>query len=355
MNIEIASNRFIGSPLQTAFYKHIAGSILDFYQLGNWLVKYAEQARVYRQVDKVQGASEILLNIPLKEYQTVGQYYLGWCKYRKGSEEVKWILEKAAEETPLTTYRARAMLSLAAVEARKDDITSELYYGLESMKVTSNLTTKLEALKGIAVIKAKEGYHRHALKDLEALVPLARYADPVVYYDYLNSLAVELGEVGRLKEARNISNIVLASPFACAYPEWRETWDDIERKAYRTSHSFVSLTHRASKPNNVLLLPLREQGHRNGSVKYARSPFHQQASVTVLQQWKHKMAEQHNDALKDSDKDNSQYSDKELVLKVMEVVAKRNFSRKKLLEVIEYLEHTPDESSESENPEPKRD
>jgi hypothetical protein len=50
-----------------------------------------------------------------------------------------------------------------------------------------------------------------------------RSSQPHVYYDYMNSFAVELCEVGRLEEAKNVSLIVLASPFAPAYPEWRET------------------------------------------------------------------------------------------------------------------------------------
>ena len=47
-------------------------------------------------------------------------------------------------------------------------------------------------------------------------------------FDYLNSLAVELGEVGRKYEARNVIKHVLESPFTIAYPEWLETADDLK-------------------------------------------------------------------------------------------------------------------------------
>jgi hypothetical protein len=64
---------------------------------------------------------------------------------------------------------------------------------------------------------------------------------PQMYYDYLNSLAVEYGELGRLDEAARASRMALSSSFAGAYPEWRQTLDDIESKRQRPSHSAVAV------------------------------------------------------------------------------------------------------------------
>ena len=69
-----------------------------------------------------------------------------------------------------------------------------------------------------------------------------RSSQPHVYYDYMNSLAVELCEVGKLEDAKNVSQIVLASPFAPAYPEWRETSDEIALRGWRPSRSTVAVT-----------------------------------------------------------------------------------------------------------------
>jgi hypothetical protein len=104
-----------------------------------------------------------------------------------------------------------------------------------------------------AVINSKEGNHGDAVGLLENIFPLARQMrswQPHVYHDYLNSLAVELCEVGRLEEARNISQIVLASPLAPAYPEWRETRDEIELRGWRASRSVVAVTQSISEPEN---------------------------------------------------------------------------------------------------------
>ncbi len=90
--------------------------------------------------------------------------------------------------------------------------------------------------KKIAIIQSIEGNHKGALQFLEGSFSLIRSISkhfPAHYYNYLNSLAVELGEVGRLNEAQVVCSIALASPFAPAYPEWAETRDELEAK--RTS------------------------------------------------------------------------------------------------------------------------
>jgi len=170
---------------------------------------------------------------------------------------------------------------------------------------------------------------------------------PFLWYQHLNSLAIELSEVGRIEEAQNICRVVVASPYVRAYPEWRETWDDIQVRRYRTSRSVLLLNHSTLNLNNVLRLP--ERNVDTSSEKPYRRPFHQQGSVTILQDWKLKMVKQPNDVPENNDKNNSEYTDKELVLKVMEVVASRNFSRGKMLEILDYLETTPDHPPDSEN------
>jgi hypothetical protein len=109
-----------------------------------------------------------------------------------------------------------------------------------------------------ALVKALEGDHRGALVDLEKMFPLVRMANsqqPYAYYDYLNTLAVELCEARRLEEARRASEIALASPFASAYPEWRETREEIELKGRCLSRSTVAFAQRTPQSANLITLP----------------------------------------------------------------------------------------------------
>src|SRR5205085_9125263 len=201
----------------------------------NRLIQLAEQAHAFRQFDKVKEIGQILSNFPIKSYQAIGYYYLAVSYNNCGSgdlEKAKELLTLAADTAPLY-YRAKAMLSLAAVSAHLKKTDAELYYFTETLKASRDLATSLTAYRGIAVHKAREGHHKRALLDLENILPLACFAPPHVHCNYLNSLAVELGEAGRKDEARNIMRVVLASPFAFAYPEWRETAEEL-REANRS-------------------------------------------------------------------------------------------------------------------------
>jgi hypothetical protein len=110
---------------------------------------------------------------------------------------------------------------------------------------------------------------------------LLKFADPIVYYDYLNSLAVELGAAGRKYEARNIIRHVLASPFARAYPEWRGTADDLSGP----SRSFIVIDPGRNRPRNVLVMPVVK---RESSELPAWAG--QLANVVNYQEWKRRMA-----------------------------------------------------------------
>src|SRR5207237_6717468 len=131
-------------------------------------------------------------------------------------------------------YKLQAMLSLSALSFRKSDYDSTLYYFQETLKAGKLSVAGIQAVRGISVLKAIEGSHTQAVKDLESILPVIKYAPAHIYFDLLNSYAVELGEVGRKDEARNLMRVVLASPYAFAYLEWRETASDL-RHARRNS------------------------------------------------------------------------------------------------------------------------
>jgi hypothetical protein len=194
----------------------------------------------------------------------------------------------------------------------------------------------------VAVINSLEGNHQDALAVLENLFPIAhsmRRANPQVYYDYLNSFAVELTEAGRLQEAEQACRITLASPFANAYPEWRETWQDVLSRGYRTARSFVSLNHSTLNVGNVLLLPLTQRSDSTHSVNFTLSPFYQQASVTSLQEWKRKMVKEPDGDKNDkkASEDLDKMSNKELLVEILQRTSKKDMSEKKLRKILEYV------------------
>jgi hypothetical protein len=93
-------------------------------------------------------------------------------------------------------------------------------------RANRDFITRYMALRHLAVIRSVQGDHIGSLSDLERLHPVAqsiRSVFPSEYYEFLNSLAVELGELGRTEEANHAVDIALLSPFAPGYPHWQET------------------------------------------------------------------------------------------------------------------------------------
>ena len=330
MSIKLTSNFFITSSLDWygGFYQQLAVYGSNFQELGDKFVKIAEQAQAFRRYDKVRGAAQILANIPIKQYQAIGLYYIGLCEYRHGQIS-KDVFERVAEEAP-DEYRVRAMQTLSLIEGRKQDCASELYWLVESLKVSPSV----ESFRGIAIVKAKEGYHQSAVKDLESLYPLVKHAEPINYFHYLNSLAVELGEVGRKYEARNICHHVLASPFAIAYPEWRETAEELKGP----NRSFAAIdSPTPARMGNLLTMPVVEQAE---PVKQDRP-----APVINLESWKARMGKKKN-----GDKGLEGLDSRELLLRLMELGTAAGMTDDKLYKVVAMMEKLLSEPDEPQNP-----
>src|SRR5436853_5430268 len=81
MSKQTAKNLFIVSSMPR-LYQHLLSGIASYEALGNRIVKQIKAAHAFRQTDTVKELSRILINIPIKEYQLIGLYYLVWCKCR---------------------------------------------------------------------------------------------------------------------------------------------------------------------------------------------------------------------------------------------------------------------------------
>src|SRR5918992_6205772 len=115
MSKQTDTNFFMLPPIavQAGFYQHLLSGVATYEQLGNRIIKQIKAAYAFRQVDTVRELARVLVNLPVKEYRLIGQYYLVWCKCR----ELKYYtdaLERIAEQSQ--TYKAKAIISRAALE-----------------------------------------------------------------------------------------------------------------------------------------------------------------------------------------------------------------------------------------------
>ena len=263
--------------------------------LVNTLVSAADHAHSIRRLDVVSSVGKLLLSLPLEpQLETVGEYYLALSINRGGSGETVRagrLFEKAADSANLH-YRGRAMLALGSNYFVAGDYKTALSFYSEVMRINGrgsgfDPVTLYRAVRNTAVIRGIDGDHRGAVSDLERIFPLARIASsvlPSAYYDYMNALAVELGELGSLERARDASATALKFPSAGAFPEWHETFADIEAKRVSASRSVVPVHQHLEEPGNLLHLP--STGLPASPVVSDHKPRGAQARVLNFQHWK---------------------------------------------------------------------
>jgi hypothetical protein len=192
----------------------------------------------------------------------------------------------------------------------------------------------------VAVVKGMEGDHRGAVADLEGLLPAVRAVSlfqPQFLYDYFNSLAVELCEVGRFEEAQNVSRIVLASPYIHAYPEHRETWEEIQVRGGRVPRSVVAFSGKAPKADNITRLPVQEAGGVFVSSRLAPERMKQPARVLSYMDWKKNMVKQPEDTPHDQ-KPSKELTPRQMLLRIMEITSAKEVSDEELREILDALE-----------------
>jgi tetratricopeptide (TPR) repeat protein len=253
-------------------YQHLLTGGAGYEALGKRIIDRVKLAQDFRHIELVKELARVLINISIKEYKLIAEYYLVWCKCRDLECNTD-TLEKIIEQTQ--TYKTKALFSRGAVEWYKGRNEIALYFYKEALKTYPTISEYIDLSRTIAVLKATEGFHKSALRDLENLLPVIRYAEPRLYYDFLNSYGVELAEAGRIEEASRASQIALASPFAPYYAEWLETGEAIRIRVYR-SRSVVSVVGRQAESDPA--------NNNNASDKVLRPDWSVQCPIITYDQ-----------------------------------------------------------------------
>lgn len=291
---------------------HTQQSIQDFISGIAWA---ADQAYAFRQYDRIGALSQLLLSLRLSPHvESIGHFYEALSVNRLGHGDTvraSTLFAQVADQGP-AQYKARAMLALGARSISIGDNGDALpWYGeivrMAALDRAIDTGTLYFARQMTAIVKGMDGDHEGAIRDLEEIFPLVRlasYQQPRAYAIHLNSLAVELAEVGRLEEAERASRIACSSLVAPAYPEWQETFDEIALKRRRASRSTITISglishpvedrHRRPgmpttqghlvKPSERISLHPRQAGG-NAEMGYDRAN-NSQARVLDFQQWK---------------------------------------------------------------------
>jgi hypothetical protein len=217
------------------FLRGYIGAESHLLSLGSALTEVARQAHLLREQHIVAWASQVIRDLPLpSRLQAVSRYYSLYCEAH-GPEQSRAILADVADQAAVG-QRERAILGIATSYFESVDFANAAYFYAETARASASadLFAQTAACKGMAACRGMQGDHLGALRDLQKLWPVIHSLSrtyPTLYYDYLNSLAVELGELRKFPEARAAIAIALSSPFAAVYPNWSDTQREIEEAA----------------------------------------------------------------------------------------------------------------------------
>jgi hypothetical protein len=220
----------------------ILSSERDLRRIGWQLAKLARHARLTGRMDLVGGISEAITVLPLPdEIKTAGLYYQAVVEKHSGNVKQARVVLAQVASGPANAFRCRAILELGKTFFDTGHPIAAMPLYLEAVRASraKDFLTSTQAQMMIAVVRSIDGDHRGALRDLDRLWPMVRLAShehPALRYDYLNSLAIELAETGRIDEAKHVIESALQSPFAHKYPNWRTTRDEIADKERRASY-----------------------------------------------------------------------------------------------------------------------
>lgn len=255
-----SSSEFADAPQRFGrggLYQHVTLQIIEHLfrerlsgEIGDALTTMAQNAYASRRLDLIEQASKALISLPLaSEYNSAGRYFGALERIRRRDyDTAEMLLTSVLSDSP-HRYTARATQSLGAVFHARGDLRSalELYIEAGRRSIANGLVDPLTALyaqQAISIVKGTIGDHVGALESLERTLPFARAVGSThrqAYCHFLNSLAVELTEVGRIEQARRICEVTVSSPYAGAYPEWHETLAEIASKQRRPSRAVIAV------------------------------------------------------------------------------------------------------------------
>jgi hypothetical protein len=211
-------------------------TVEDISYLTNLLGSIARRAYSTRRFDYLDLATQLLAALPESDStRNAVSFYRGlFARQRRDAATARRHFEEVVEQAS-PNYRIRALQCLCAlsIDVGDADSANRFYTTAALATVKTDPVTLFETHRMTALMRVHYGDHRGALRDLKRLLPfgreLGRY-HPERYFDLLNSIAVELGEVGRFEEAKAVASVAVGSPFAHAFPEWIETAQEIDAK-----------------------------------------------------------------------------------------------------------------------------
>ena len=266
----------------------IESSYTEQLEFTTTLLRIAEQAVMARRDGVLSLVLDRLRSLQLPEdVSCLVDYYEGMrVKLLGHSAEALQLFDQVSNcRSPFA--RGRAMTSAGITLAGQGDWSEALRMLQEATKAgrPGDLIIKSAAQIGLSHYLSLDGSHIHSARLLQDLLPVMRSLAPLYpiwYCDYLNNLAYEWASIGRREDALRAITIAIRSPFSAAYPEWKETLEEIvdpkseEKRSPASSNvlDFASSSrHERLSPSQQLRKELITTLANDPHIPYARLLF----------------------------------------------------------------------------------
>ncbi|MGH9764657.1 MAG: hypothetical protein ACREAC_27795, partial [Blastocatellia bacterium] len=212
---------------------------------GRRLLGLARQAHIDRRFELLEDISNFTCKLlPDTRFARTAQYHRAYCSYQKRKDDQSRAeLEISIEFTP-PSYKPGALLALACTYLHANHIPDFAAISRDAIRASRGISilSEVHGLRNIAISRSLEGDHLRALAIFESLSPITdsiAVQYPADRLSHLNSLAIELGEVGRVNEANRIIDYVLSTPLAKNQPEWQHTKLELATKTNQVFPAFT--------------------------------------------------------------------------------------------------------------------
>jgi tetratricopeptide (TPR) repeat protein len=192
-------------------------------------------------------------------FDVIGDYYQSSYLHRIGQKQIAYEKLERAQQEAKGAYADRATLTLSGMKEMDGDFDESLKLRLDLAK-SDSLSIVVESAIGIASILGSQGDHQEAIEHLERVLPhISKLGNVPLYFDTLNSYAVELAEIGKIELASKVITPVAASAYTRFYLNWIETEKEICEKLPRRSTMTIDRANVIEFPNEEPQEELEEE------------------------------------------------------------------------------------------------
>jgi hypothetical protein len=230
-----------------------------------YLLGLCQQAYMERDFSELLIQAEKLLQLTPK-HQKYGEFYKAQALSNLGKTAIATAIHEGLTESAVTKIRAASLLALGLREFRNEkyEHAVKLVSQASRFALSESICAPITVIRAHTIMAAFYGIHgdgQRSIEMLDSVEPLVkivgRYA-PMMLGQHLNAKAYEISQTGNRNCALHLSKKAISLSISAKYPEWLETYQEIEQSLIPLGTSIVAPQNysRSELLGNVIHFPV---------------------------------------------------------------------------------------------------